>query len=128
MCKKLSLENKVIFLSHVGNDKKQELLAKSYFTFLPSFSENFGNVVVESLAQGTPVVTSYYTPWEILNQYQAGFWIDNTVQSLADIIDRILLLSLNEYNNYSKNASKLISINFDINLNINQWLNLYGSL
>ena len=40
--------------------------------------KNFGNVVLEALAEGTPVVTSKGTPWQDLENEKAGFWVENT--------------------------------------------------
>jgi len=42
---------------------------------LPSQSENFGYVILESLAAGCPVVTSDKTPWHGLEQKGIGFGI-----------------------------------------------------
>ena len=55
----LGLESRVHFLGHLGDEA---LLAAAYrgatFTVLPSEYEAFGLVLLESLAQGTPVVAS----------------------------------------------------------------------
>lgn len=66
--KRLGLEHKVKFERPVEGLEKQELFASSYCSFLISESENFGNVVIEAMAQGTPVVTSLGTPWSILKR------------------------------------------------------------
>ena len=50
---------------------------------MPSHNENFGNVVVESLSQGTPVIASTGTPWKILEKYHAGYWIKNNPENIA---------------------------------------------
>ena len=49
---------------------------------LPSKSENFGNVVIESLIEGTPVIASKGTPWEELDENRCGFHIDTSNSSL----------------------------------------------
>lgn len=46
------------WLGPVGKDEKRELFATSACTVLPSLNENFGNVVIEALVQGCPVVVS----------------------------------------------------------------------
>ena len=65
---------------------------------MPSHNENFGNVVVESLSQGTPVIASTGTPWQILQKYKAGYWISNSPEKIAEILDDVLILSKQEYN------------------------------
>ena len=54
-----------------GADKAR-LLAESDVLWLCSHMESFGNVVVEALAAGTPVVAVQATPWALLEPAQAG--------------------------------------------------------
>jgi glycosyltransferase involved in cell wall biosynthesis len=125
MVSSLGLASKVIFLGHVTGIQKQTLLANSYFSFIVSYTENFGLTVIESMAQGTPVVASKGTPWEILNHTNSGFWIENTVDSLVDVIDRIINMDSQTYYNMSKNGSSLTEKDFDIYKNVDLWLNAY---
>ena len=122
---KLNLSDKVQFLGHLENNEKQEIYAHAYFTFLMSHSENFGNVVVESLAQGTPVVASKGTPWQILENKNAGFWIDNSPQSIAEMIDKILAIDIHNYKEMANSAEKLAREQFDIKKNIQKWIHVY---
>ena len=62
---KFGLENKVVFLGKISGKNKFKLISSSKCLVLPSYSENFGNVVLESLSQATPVIASLGTPWEI---------------------------------------------------------------
>jgi glycosyltransferase involved in cell wall biosynthesis len=50
--------DRVRIVGAVGPDQKRELFATSACAVLPSLNENFGNVVIEALAQGCPVVVS----------------------------------------------------------------------
>ena len=50
---------------------------------LPTFSENFGVVIAEALVHGVPVITTKGTPWEDLQTYGCGWWIDIGVTPLA---------------------------------------------
>lgn len=124
----LKLEKKIFFVGKVEGWDKQKLFADSYFTILPSHSENFGNVVIESLAQGTPVIASQGTPWEILENYQAGYWIKNDSKSLSNCIETILTLKENEYNLMREKAYQLICNHFDIKNGIKNWMTLYKRL
>lgn len=124
----LGLQEKVIFLGHIEGIMKQTLLGKAYFSFMPSHTENFGNVVVEALAQKTPVVASTGTPWNILEERNAGFYRPNDPESLARIIDQILQLSNKTYIKYADNALKLAQQEFSIDNNINTWIKVYTNL
>ena len=50
-----------------------EQLAGHHLTFNPSFGENFGHAIAESLSVGTPVLISDKTPWRNLNEYGVGW-------------------------------------------------------
>ncbi|MPM34023.1 hypothetical protein SDC9_80604 [bioreactor metagenome] len=88
-----------------------------------SHSENFGNVVIESLSQGTPVVTSHGTPWAVLEEFGAGYWIDNNVENISNYIEKIMNLSEADYYKLRENAKKL-SKTFDVYSNIDKWLRI----
>lgn len=124
----LNLQNKVDFIGHISGIEKQKLLASAYFSFMPSHSENFGNVVVEALAQGTPVVASKGSPWDILEKYKAGFWIENNPRTLATCIDNILLMKKEQYLLYRQFARNLADQEFDVYKNIGTWIKVYKHL
>ncbi len=54
----LGVSERVHFLGHVGGAAKVALLRAADMLVLPSYQENFGLVLVEALACGTPVVTT----------------------------------------------------------------------
>lgn len=124
----LNLQNRVKFIGQVEGEAKQLLFAEAYFTILPSHTENFGNVVVESLAQATPVIASTGTPWEILNESKAGYWVDNQVSALSLCIDHIISLKSEEYKAMRWNARQLCESKFDIDKNIDKWIGAYSSV
>lgn len=124
----LGLEGKIEFVGHVEGEKKNSLLAGAYFTLMPSHTENFGIVVLESLAQCTPVVASIHTPWESLESEKVGFWTDNTPEGLAKTLDRILQMEASEYLAYRDRSRAFVLNRFDITQNFHEWMALYGSL
>ncbi|MCC8015625.1 MAG: glycosyltransferase [Eubacterium sp.] len=46
---------------------------KYHLFFFPTFSENYGHVIVESLLSGCPVLTSDQVPWTDMQSYGCGF-------------------------------------------------------
>lgn len=120
------LRDKIEFVGHLEGDAKEEFLAHAYFNIMPSHTENFGLVVIEALAQGTPVIASTGSPWRQLEGHQAGFWVDNDVQSLVAIIDKILQLPTDKYIEMRDNAKAYSRNNFDIYKNVGEWLNVYN--
>jgi len=56
--RELGVAERVTFLGEVRGEPKRELLEGALALLLPSASENFGNVVLESLAAGRPALVS----------------------------------------------------------------------
>lgn len=75
-----------------GKALRAEYAAASLFV-LPSFSENFGSVVLEALIAGVPVITTKNTPWRSLADSRCGWWIDIGVFPLCDALHTALSLS-----------------------------------
>lgn len=92
----------------VYGDGKWQLFKDADFFVLPTYSENFGLAVAESLACGTPVITTVGTPWEDLNTYRCGAWIEIGANPLADAIRDILKCSEKELEQMGRNGRKLI--------------------
>ncbi len=84
------LAARVSFLSSVTGITKVALLRKATLLILSSRSENFGMVVLEALASGTPVLASDRTPWEILQAAGAGWNYPFGVEGLRSKLETIL--------------------------------------
>jgi len=108
LMRKLNIENKVIFTEkRVEGDEKLALYKNAELFVLPSHSENFGMVVVESLAQGTPVISTRNTPWKQLEEYNCGYWIEKNENALKIAIEKYLDLDEIEKEKMSENAVAL---------------------
>lgn len=75
-----------------GDELTQEYASADLFV-LPTHSENFGVVVVESLAQGVPVICTKGAPWEELETEKCGWWIDVGIPPLVSALRESLQLS-----------------------------------
>ncbi|MEM9529201.1 MAG: glycosyltransferase family 4 protein, partial [Bacteroidota bacterium] len=122
------LADKVNFLGHRSGAEKQALLAGAWFLIMPSHTENFGIVVTEALAQGTPAVASTGTPWKILEEREAGYWVANDPRSLTPILENIQSLSPQKMTQLSNNAFKLATEEFSIHANVSEWETAYQAL
>jgi glycosyltransferase involved in cell wall biosynthesis len=58
LAQSLGLADRVLFVGPVGDADKWALFADAQLFVLPSYSENFGNVVAEAMAMGCPVLVS----------------------------------------------------------------------
>jgi glycosyltransferase involved in cell wall biosynthesis len=128
LVEELELSAKVIFVGQIEGKSKQKILADAFWTIMPSHTENFGVVVLESLAQSTPVIASKGSPWASLDKEKIGFWFDNSPEILAGKIDEILKMPESVYLEYRQKCRGFVEREFDIAENIDKWIDLYKSL
>ncbi|HVE58490.1 MAG TPA: glycosyltransferase [Pyrinomonadaceae bacterium] len=128
LVEKLELSGKVVFAGQVEGAEKQKLLADAFWTIMPSHTENFGIVVLESLAQSTPVIASKGSPWASLENEKIGFWSENSPEMLAETLKVILEMPSTEYEGYRQRSRGFVEREFDIAENIDKWIELYKSL
>lgn len=83
------LTGKVTFHGHVDGDAREDAFAKADIFVLPSYSENFGNVIAEALIRGVPVITTTNTPWQGLETHGCGRWIERDPEGLAQTIQEM---------------------------------------
>lgn len=88
---RLGLGGAVRFPGLVIGDEKDALLRRADVLWLCSHLESFGNVVVEALAQGTPVVAVRATPWRLLEEEGVGRWVEPRPEALATATAELLL-------------------------------------
>ena len=58
LARRAGVHDRVHFVGFVQGARKQRLIERAAMLVLPSLSENFGNVVIEAMAAGIPVVVS----------------------------------------------------------------------
>ena len=109
-----NLGDRITFAGHVEGDTKADLYKSYKALVLPSFSENFGNVVVEAMSYGLPVIASMNTPWMEIQTEKCGYWIDNSPMSLATTMERLTIMSQSEYRHMSINAHRFARERYDI--------------
>jgi glycosyltransferase involved in cell wall biosynthesis len=83
LAEKLGLGSSWEFRGMVTGDEKWRLLAGADVFILPTHSENFGNVVAESLLAATPVITTMGAPWSELVERRCGWWTKPSVEGIA---------------------------------------------
>lgn len=87
---------RVRFLGPLFADDKVRAYQQAQVLVLPSHTENFGMVVAEALANGTPVIATRGTPWQDLETHRCGWWIDQGEAALQQALDSALRLPLPE--------------------------------
>lgn len=88
MAARCGVDDIVHFEGGVYGERKWQLLRRADVMVLPTYSENFGYVVAEALAAGTPVITTDGTPWSDLNTCCCGW---QTAVGTAPLIEALRL-------------------------------------
>ena len=91
LARQAGIGDRVIFTGPVHGTDKATLLSSARALVLPSYSENFGNVVVEAMAAGCPViVTPEVGIADSVAATGAGVVVDGTPDTLGSAITGLL--------------------------------------
>ena len=109
----LKLGESILIKNPVFNNIEKEKIFKNADGFiLPSKSENFGISIGEALAYGLPVLTTYNTPWKIINEYKAGLVFDFSISSITFNLEKFINLTDEQRYEMGLKSIKLIKDNF----------------
>lgn len=72
----------ILFTGPLDDAGKWAALHLSDIFVMPSDFENFGIAIVEAMLAGKPVITTTGTPWQVLAENHAGWWVEPTSASL----------------------------------------------
>lgn len=90
------MPGQVKMVGEVIGQGKERLFGNADLLVVPSYVENFGNVVAEALARAVPVIASRGTPWSKVEEIGCGLWAANDPASLATAIQQMSRLPLRE--------------------------------
>jgi glycosyltransferase involved in cell wall biosynthesis len=91
LARSLGIGDRVIFLGSVEDTHKWALYEHAELFVLPSYSENFGNVIAEAMAMSCPVVlTAEVGIAPIVEATGAGLVVDGDPEKLATAIRELL--------------------------------------
>ena len=125
MAEKLGVADICQFAGGVYGDQKWQMLREADLFVLPTHSENFGIVVAEALACGTPVFTTQGTPWQELESWHCGWWAKvgttPTVQALAAFLQK----SDSELETMGRNGRRLVEEKYSSRKMAEEMLKLY---
>jgi len=116
------------FIGPVFGEEKWKLYQDADLFVLPTHSENFGIVVAEALASGTPVITTTGTPWKELNTNHCGWWIPVGASSLTEAIKEFLQTEEQVIKGMGTRGRSLILRNYSCEGVASQFLNMYETL
>lgn len=124
----LNLEDMVSFPGGIYGNEKWELYQKADIFILPTLNENFGIVIAESLASGTPVITTKGAPWPELEEWNCGWWVERDVASFVRALDEFLKFSVEELEQMGRNGRRLVEARYSSRKVAEEMVRLYESL
>lgn len=116
----------ISFIGGVYGDEKWTILRNADVLVLPTYSENFGIVVAEALACGTPVITTKGAPWSDLVTWNCGWWIERSVGSLVDALRAFLTLTDDGRERMGRNGRRLVEAKYSSRRMAVNLYRLYG--
>jgi glycosyltransferase involved in cell wall biosynthesis len=128
LAREKGLVDKVFFPGHVDGEEKSRILANTDGLILASKSENFGMSVAEALAHGTPCIVTKTAPWGGLEIEGCGFWVDDSIEALAQGMEKLLILTPEERRVMGGKGRKWMGRDFSWDSVAKQMVVLYESL
>jgi glycosyltransferase involved in cell wall biosynthesis len=113
---------KVNYKGFVNPSLIKKTLSNYHLFFFPTKGENFGHAIVESMQVGLIPLISDKTPWLELEQLHVGFSLSlGNTDAFGNAIKEMLLLSNEDFLQYSKNTKTYIEKKIDNRKNIEEY-------
>jgi glycosyltransferase involved in cell wall biosynthesis len=116
----------VTYRGSINPAEIETVLATEHMMFLPTLNENFGHAIVESLMCGCPVIISDQTPWNDLENYQAGYALRlDDPEAFRSAIRHAVTLDQEAFSLMSRQAIHYISKKINLNEQIQHYKSLF---
>lgn len=126
MIQEKSLESELIFRGPIYNNDKRIAFKEARLFVLPTLSENFGIAIAEALASSLPVITTKGAPWEDLEKFNCGFWLDIGVAPLKEGLVEAMTKSELELYDMGQRGRQLIENKYSMKSVSSQMFSLYN--
>lgn len=109
-----NINHKIEWLGPIYDDSKFKFMSSADLLILPSISENFANIVLESLSVGTPVlISSNIGVVDFVNENNLGWVFDGTINDLIIKLDYINNNRF-ELSKIAEHSPEIVKRNFNI--------------
>ena len=89
----LECRKSIILTGDLCDQKKWGALEIADLFVMPSDFENFCLAIAEALTVGIPVITTKGTPWKIVKDQGAGWWVEPTTKAISTVLQEAMELS-----------------------------------
>jgi glycosyltransferase involved in cell wall biosynthesis len=110
-----------------GQAKRSALFAADLFV-LPTHSESFGMAIAEALAHGLPVLTTTGAPWPMLPERGCGWWVEPTVDGIAEGLRLATSLGSTALNAMGAKGRELVAAEFSWERVAKQFVSMYENV
>jgi len=126
---KKNLEDKVNWIGWLEGNQKFEHLEKSDLFVLPSFNENFANVVIECLSTGTPVLVSDKVGLANYVKEKKLGWVckTNNIESLLQTL-KVAINDKEKREEIQKTAPQIIQNDFSSQKLAQKYIEIYEKI
>lgn len=128
MATQLGVEHIMDFIGGVYGNGKWDLFKRADLFVLPTHSENFGIVVAEALACGTPVITTKGTPWHELETRHCGWWTDIGTEATTKALKEFISMPEQELEKMGKNGRMLVEEKYSTEIISRQFIQMYNKV
>lgn len=126
LIKRLRLEDSIKIIGPLSDQAALDAFEAAELFILPSYSEGFPTVVMESLAAGVPVITTKATQdWQKLITFDCGWWIDANVDAIIEALKNALVLSSDQLLEMGERGKNLIEMEYTWDTISPKTINLY---
>ncbi|EGC69453.1 glycosyltransferase, group 1 family protein [Enterococcus casseliflavus ATCC 12755] len=93
----------------VSNEDVTKVFNQYDFFLFPTYSENYGHVIVEAMVSNCPVIISDNTPWNDINIVKSGFALPLSEKELfVNAINKAIKMDQQEYNKLIMNNRRFV--------------------
>lgn len=124
----LDVDDIISFEGGVYGNRKWKLFQQADLFVLPTYSENFGIVVAEALASGTPVITTTGTPWSELVSKHCGWWTEVGTEATIQALRDFLSLTEDELWGMGHNGRKLVEAKYSAYKVAEEFVEMYKTI
>lgn len=96
----------ILFPGEISPDNIAAELDSSHFLYAPTWGENYGHSIAESLLHGVPVIISDRTPWRNLEEKGAGWDVPLDPDSFGSALRKAMDMDHAEYVELSSRAAR----------------------